>query len=71
MEERSDLGEVVHRPCRLAPRLRAPEAPIAVLTDPLDLVGSARRQVHAIARRIDEVVSAHPDDAAYQPEPIL
>jgi adenylosuccinate lyase len=43
----------------------------ALLTHPLDFVGDARRQTQEIARRVDEVVAAHPDDATYQPEPIL
>ena len=43
----------------------------ALLTSPLDFVGDARRQSREIARRIDEVVAAHPEASAYIPEPIL
>ena len=31
----------------------------------------ARRHTREIRDRIDEIVAAHPDDAAYRPEPIL
>jgi adenylosuccinate lyase len=43
----------------------------ALLTDPLDFVGDARRQVDEIVRQIGDVVARHPDAAAYSPEPIL
>ena len=43
----------------------------ALLTDPLDFVGDARRQVDEIVRQIGDVVANHPDAAAYSPEPIL
>jgi hypothetical protein len=35
------------------------------------IVGDARRQTQTIARRIDDVVRAHPEAATYAPEPIL
>jgi adenylosuccinate lyase len=43
----------------------------ALLTSPIDFVGDARRQTRAVAARIDVVVAAHPESAAYLPEPIL
>ena len=42
-----------------------------LLTEPLDFVGDARRQVHAVVERIEAVVADHPTAAAYVPEPIL
>jgi len=43
----------------------------SLLTEPLDFVGDARRQVRDVVRRIETVVHAHPEAAHYQPEPIL
>ena len=43
----------------------------ALLTEPLDFVGDARRQVAEVNRRVAEVVERHPVAAAYEPEPIL
>ena len=43
----------------------------ALLTDPLDFVGDARRQVASVVARVEKVVAAHPEAATYNPEPIL
>ena len=43
----------------------------ALLTDPLDFVGDARRQVARVVERVEKVVAAHPEAATYIPEPIL
>jgi adenylosuccinate lyase len=43
----------------------------ALLTEPLDFVGDARRQVRRVVDRVETVVRRFPDAAAYQPEPIL
>jgi adenylosuccinate lyase len=43
----------------------------ALLSEPLDFVGDARRQVGAFVARVDEAVSRHPGAAAFTPEPIL
>ena len=37
----------------------------------LPIVGDARHQTQAIARRVDDVVRARPEAAAYTPEPVL
>jgi adenylosuccinate lyase len=43
----------------------------ALLTEPLDFVGDARRQVRRVVERVEEVVRRLPDAASYEPEPIL
>jgi adenylosuccinate lyase len=43
----------------------------ALLSEPLDFVGDARRQVATFVARVDEVVARHPDADAFTPEPIL
>ena len=43
----------------------------ALLTEPLDFVGDARRQVRAVVQRVEAVVARHPEAATYDPEPIL
>jgi adenylosuccinate lyase len=43
----------------------------ALLTEPLDFVGDARRQVARVVERVEQVVARHPDAASYQPDPIL
>lgn len=42
-----------------------------LVTDPLDLTGTARHQVARIADRIQTIVDAHPDAAAYLPGAVL
>jgi adenylosuccinate lyase len=49
----------------------AEDAIRALLSDPLDFVGDARRQTQAICRRVAEVVARHPAAATFTPEPIL
>jgi adenylosuccinate lyase len=43
----------------------------ALLTQPLDFVGDARRQVREVVARVEKVAARFPDAAAYEPEPIL
>ena len=43
----------------------------ALLSDPLDFVGDARRQVATFVARVGDVVASNPHAATYQPEPIL
>ncbi|MHA6779917.1 adenylosuccinate lyase [Pseudonocardia saturnea] len=42
-----------------------------LLTDPLAFTGAATAQVAAVVARVDEIVAAHPDAAAYTPGAIL
>ena len=42
-----------------------------LLDDPSAFVGNASAQVAAVIERVAEVVAAHPQAAAYDPEPIL
>ena len=42
-----------------------------LLADPSAFVGNASAQVDAVVERVAEVVAAHPQAAAYDPEPIL
>src|SRR5690606_2234214 len=42
-----------------------------LVADPLTFTGAATAQVDGVIRRIEDVVSAHPDAAAYSPHPIL
>ncbi len=54
------------------PRLGlSPEQLAAVVVDPLELTGSARSQVDAIAARVGELAQRHPDGAAYVPGSVL
>jgi adenylosuccinate lyase len=39
--------------------------------DPATFTGAASVQVHAVVRRVTQVVDAHPRAAAYEPDPIL
>ncbi|CAN5853688.1 adenylosuccinate lyase [soil metagenome] len=43
----------------------------ALAADPAAFVGAASAQVQAIAARVARVIDAHPDAAAYDPDPIL
>jgi adenylosuccinate lyase len=53
-------------------RLRLSAADLgAVLAEPLDFVGAARRQVVAFADRVSEIAARHPAAAVYDPEPML
>jgi adenylosuccinate lyase len=42
-----------------------------LLAEPLEFTGAARAQVAEVARRVEQVVAAHPAAAGYTPEPIL
>jgi adenylosuccinate lyase len=43
----------------------------AVLADRVGFVGTAPHQVEAFCRQVEDVLAAHPDAAAYRPDPIL
>ncbi|WP_297751610.1 adenylosuccinate lyase [uncultured Tessaracoccus sp.] len=43
----------------------------ALVTQPLELAGTAGRQVDAVAQQVEAIVAANPDDAAYQPGAVL
>ncbi len=43
----------------------------SLVVDPLSFTGAATRQIGDVIRRVDEVVKAHPDAAAYRPGDIL
>jgi adenylosuccinate lyase len=66
--EGNDLVERLGRDERLP--LSEPQLQ-ALLTEPLDFVGDARRQVREVVRRVEKVVAAHSEAAVYEPEPIL
>jgi adenylosuccinate lyase len=54
------------------PRLGLTRDQIAALVDdPIEFTGAARAQVQAVVRRIEAVVAADPDAAAYTPGSIL
>ncbi|MCB0911987.1 MAG: adenylosuccinate lyase, partial [Propionibacteriaceae bacterium] len=54
------------------PRLGLTREQLAsAVTDPLELTGSARDQVDAIAARVGELAARHPDGAAYTPGSVL
>jgi adenylosuccinate lyase len=43
----------------------------AVVADPIEFTGAARSQTRAVVRRVEALVAAHPDAAAYAPGEIL
>ncbi|HLM64311.1 MAG TPA: adenylosuccinate lyase [Acidimicrobiales bacterium] len=43
----------------------------AVLADRVDFVGTAPQQIEAFTRQVEAIAAAHPEAAAYRPEPIL
>ena len=43
----------------------------ALVADRAAFIGAASSQIHAVASRVDAIVAAHPDAAAYSPAPIL
>ena len=43
----------------------------ALVTQPLELAGTAGRQVDAVARQVEAIVAANPEAAAYQPGAVL
>jgi len=56
----------------LLARLAADERlPAFTLPEPLTFTGAARDQVRAVVERVDAIVAAHPDAAAYTPGAIL
>ena len=53
-------------------RLRLPQGALdGLLADPLRFTGAATAQVAAVVERVNEIVSAHPEAAAYTPGAIL
>jgi adenylosuccinate lyase len=54
------------------PRLGlTPEQLHALVADPIGFTGAAVDQVHAVVRRVADVVDRHPEAASYDPGPIL
>jgi adenylosuccinate lyase len=54
------------------PRLGITSAELdAAIADPVDLAGSAGRQVSTVVTRIEEIAAAHPEAAAYMQGPVL
>jgi adenylosuccinate lyase len=54
------------------PRLELTRADIeALMSDPIDFTGAAVAQTRAVVRRVEQVVAADPDAAAYSPGGIL
>jgi adenylosuccinate lyase len=54
------------------PRLGLDRAALAALVaDPVEFTGAARSQTRAVCRRVEAVVAAHPEAAAYTPGAIL
>ena len=43
----------------------------ALVTQPLELAGTAGRQVDAVAQQVEAIVAANPESAAYQPGAVL
>ena len=61
-------------PARLGADDRFPlsEAEVrTLLSEPLDFVGDARRQVATFVARVGDVIDRHPSAAQFTPEPIL
>jgi adenylosuccinate lyase len=72
LREKPDAAEDL--PARLGADDRFPlsEAEIrALLSEPLDFVGDARRQTATFVARVADVVARHPQAATFIPEPIL
>ena len=71
---REDPEHAVDLPTRLGADDRFPlteEHARALLREPLEFVGDARRQTLSFVGRTSAVVAQHPDAAHYTPEPIL
>ena len=43
----------------------------AAIADPIELAGTAGRQVRTLVAQIGEIAAAHPEAAAYRPGPVL
>jgi adenylosuccinate lyase len=43
----------------------------AAVADPIELTGTAGRQVGTLVAQIGEIATAHPEAAAYRPGPVL
>jgi adenylosuccinate lyase len=72
--ERREKGVEVDLVERLAADERFPLGEVelrALLTEPLEFTGDARRQVATVVDRVDELARRHPAAAAYEPDPIL
>ena len=54
------------------PRLRLTRDELgALVTDPLDLAGTAGAQVERIAEEVAKITATHPEAAAYRPGTVL
>ncbi|MEA3020675.1 MAG: adenylosuccinate lyase, partial [Actinomycetota bacterium] len=70
-EKGAEGNDLIHRLGNDARFPLSEGALAALLTEPLDFVGDARRQVATIVQRVAHVVAEHPTAASYIPEPIL
>jgi adenylosuccinate lyase len=53
-------------------RLGVPRAELeAAIANPIELAGAAGRQIAALVSQIQEIAAAHPEAAAYRPDPVL
>ena len=67
----ADANDLVER-LAVDGRLRLGRAQIeALMSEPLEFTGDARRQTAAFVARVGEIAARHPHAAAYTPEPIL
>jgi adenylosuccinate lyase len=74
LDRRERPDEAVDLVARLGAdeRLRlGPDVVAKLVSDPMEFTGAAGTQVDAVAARIAEIVSSHPEAAAYRPAPIL
>jgi adenylosuccinate lyase len=72
MREKGSEGNDLFERLALDERLPLDEADLASLVaDPIEFVGRAPEQVAAFVTRVDALVAADPDAAAYRPSPIL
>ena len=54
------------------PRLGVTRAELdAAIADPMELAGTAGRQVVALASQIEAIAEAYPEAAGYRPGPVL
>lgn len=72
MRERGTAGNDLLDRLAGDPRLRLSREEVAALVvEPIEFTGAARRQVSVIAERVARVVAEHPRAAAYSPAPIV
>jgi adenylosuccinate lyase len=70
-EKGADVNDLLDR-LAADERLRLSRDDVAgLVAAPLSFTGGAVDQIAAVVARVDEIVRAHPDAAAYVPAPIL